>query len=768
MNKLRIIMFNMYQLGRIYSVLIIYLALFAPAIAIAQGNTSNIKGKIHEDGIPVEYAHIGLFQYDNDSNPAALAISDSEGNYSLSVEQEGEFVLKVSFIGYESYQQYITLTSGENLDLDVELTPDSELLESIEITGEKVNVTYLLDKKIVTFNKEMIAGTTSAADVLRKVPEVNLDAKGNLKIRGKSGITILVDGKPTMLSPADLLKNIPSNTISSVEIITSPSAKYDPDGSAGVINIITQQQQDMSVSGRATIGLGLVEKYDGSLKLDVSKGKWSHFLMAGMRHEDNPATEKRRFFRNGVFEYETIAEEDEISEFQIAQAGTEFQINSANSVYLSLQYSNLDKNTPISLEINDTELTAPSTGSGLVDFGIREQKIQTGYLHSGEKSSIGADIVYSNGKARVNSESNTSIEGAEAYTSGQKNEIDFYFFDYNVDYSTSLGENLKLELGYAGEEVRFDNQYQANFNGGQSELFYTYKESIQAGFSLVTFKKDKLTLQGGLRFENILQEISTLPNDPYQNLYPSFGLEYNINDARSLSFNYSRRISRPDPFQFSPFERQANSREIIAGNPKLNPAYTNNVEISYNWFTEKMGLRATAYYALTSDLISKVLLQEDDLSRITYANIDKSHNFGIGLSAETDISSWYSLDASTDLIGYRLKDNKFQELNYDGVYTIVKLNQVFSIAEGFNLQVNGVYTSGYFEPLRKLRSVYQVGATVEKSLFNQRADLSFSVNRFIYTGERSTRFSGPYEVVEEYVPQNPVFRASFTYRFSKK
>ncbi|MGB5929255.1 MAG: outer membrane beta-barrel family protein [Cyclobacteriaceae bacterium] len=761
-------MFSMHYPGRLLNVLVICLALLAPLTLSAQNKNASIEGKIHEAGTPVEYAHIGLFQSQDDTTPIALATSNGEGFYSLTIEQSGEYVIKISFIGYESHTQKIQVVSGKTQKLDVELTPDSELLESIEITGEKVNVTYLLDKKIVTFNKEMLAGTTSAADVLRKVPEVNLDAKGNLKIRGKSGITVLVDGKPTMLSPADLIKNIPSNTISSVEIITSPSAKYDPDGSAGVINIITQQQQDVNINGRATVGLGLVEKYDGSIKLDISKNKWSHFFTAGIRHEDNPATENRRFFRDGVFEYETIAEEDEISEFQIAQAGTEYQVNDNNSVYLSLQYSNLDKNTPISLLINDAGQAASGTGTGLVDFGIREQKIQSGYTYTGNKSSIGTDIVYSTGKARVNSESNSSMEGVDSYASGQKNEIDFYFFDYNIDYSIGLGESFKLELGYAGEEVRFDNQYQANYDGEQSELFYTYKESIQAGFSLLTFKKNKFTAQGGLRFENVLQEISTIPGDPYQNLYPSLGLEYNISDSKSLSFNYSRRISRPDPFQFSPFERQANSREIIAGNPLLNPAYTNNLETSYNWFTEKVGLRATAYYAYTSDLISKVLLQEDELSIITFANIDESHNFGIGLSAETDISSWYSVDVSADLIGYHLEDNDFQELNYDGVYTIAKLNQIFSIADGFSLQVNGVYTSGYFEPLRKLRSVYQAGATLEKSLFEKKADLSFSVNRFIYTGERSTRFSGPYEVVEEYIPQNPVFRISFTYRFSKK
>ncbi|MEN7551658.1 TonB-dependent receptor [Rapidithrix thailandica] len=746
-----------------------YYAFFTLA-SYAQSPLAKLEGKVLYFKEPIEFAHVALYALDNDSLPLTLTTTDPSGFYTLSVNEGGEYLLKVSFIGYQPHTKNVQLQAGTTTTENIALETDSEFLESVEVVGEKASVTYLLDKKVVTFDEKILAGTSSAADALVKVPEINIDAKGNVKIRGNSGVTVLINGKPSMLSPADLIGNMSSASISQVEIITTPSAKYDPDGAGGIINIITQQQQDVNISGKATVGAGLDEKYNASLKLDLTKGRWHHFFTASLRHEDNPATKQRDFLKKGETDYTTFSEEEELAKFGMVQLGTEFKMDSSNLVYLSYQHSNLDENTPVRFRNIDAEAALSETGKGDLDFGMLENKFQAGYVFSGKNSHLSADVLYSLGKLRVNSESESRKEGNHNnayYTSSLKNESDFYFFDYTIDYSLTLGKSLKMELGHAGEYVNTENNYSAIFQETHSGIKYDYKESIQALFTLFTFKKGNYTFQGGLRFENVLQEVSTMPADPYQNLYPSLGIEYKLSGQKSLSFNYSRRISRPDPFQFIPLERQVNSRETEYGNPELQPAYSNNLELGYKLFNDKIGVKSTVYFILINDLINRVLLQEENLSKVTFENIDQAATFGVSLSAETELNQWYSLDGSIEVLNYRLKDDTFTELNDDYTYAILKLNQVVSFGHGLNLQLNGSYTSNHYEALRELRSSYQLGATVEKSLFNKHANLSFSVRRFVYSGERSTRYSGLYQIKEEYIPQNPIFRLSFTYSFSK-
>ena len=732
----------------------------------AQGKVASISGTVLDAGVPVEYANVVLYQNEEATEPLALSTTDAEGFYELIYDQEGSFYLKVSFIGYTAVGRTVTLKPGERITEAFELNADPRLLEAVEISAEKSNVTYLLDKKIVSFNKEMIAGTSSAAEVLQKVPEISVDARGNLKLRGNSGVSVLIDGKPSMLSPADIVSNLASANIVAVEIITSPSAKYDPDGSAGIINIITKRESNVKATGVATAGVGLAEKYNSSLQLDVNTGRWTHYLTASQRHEDKPASELRRFYDNGELQYVTDVQEDKVSDFIMAQLGTEVELDSNTVVYISYQYSDLDEETPVTFTITDFDGSVPQSGTGNVLFGIEENKLQSGFSRQGKRSSLSSDIVYSNGSAYVNSDSRSGDEmGVSTYSSAQLNEFDFHFFDYSADFSTRIGNAAKLEIGYAGEEVVFSNLYQSEFDGVSASQSYDYKESIQAAFSMLTLKKEKYTVQAGLRFENILQEISVDPKDPYQNLYPSMGFEYTIDEERSLSLNYSRRISRPDPFQFSPFERQANSREVVAGNPDLNPAYSNNVEMAYNLYKEQYGLRMTLFLNQEQDQIKRILTQQADLSVISFDNIDVSNTLGFSMAAETQVGTFLSLDASADVIYHHLEDAVYSELNTDYVYTIIKLNQAYSLGGGLSFQINANYTSSYYDGLRRLNNIYNLGATIEKSILKKRGDIALKVDRIVYSGERGTRLSGLYEVKEDYIPQNPIVRLSFSYRF---
>ncbi|MDO7888081.1 outer membrane beta-barrel family protein [Hymenobacter sp. CA2-7] len=742
--------------------LLLILLLLNMAPAFAQ-RTSSITGKVVDGKAPIPYANIVLFADATKQRQVQVAATDEEGKFVLPNIAPTTYTLVVSFIGYQGYEKAITVTEKPLALGDIALQLNSKALDEVTVTGQRSNVEFHIDKEVVNFTPEMLAGATSASDVLAKVPQITLDATGQVKLRGDAGVRVLIDGKPTILSASDVLATLPAGKLKKVEIITSPSAKYDPEGAAGILNIITQQENKAATEALVTIGLGLNKKYSGLAKLDYNVGKWSNYASLNFRHEDRPTQTYREYYLDNALQFTSLYKEAEIEKFTNAEIGTDYKIDSLSTASLSYQYSLLDRNTPSTYRQDEQSL--PNTGSGNVLFTTSENKVRAGYTRSAKRNTFGADFLYAWGAVDINSNNILRNQNNAVLSSySLANTIGYYFLDYDLTYSRALNQYWKLDLGYSGEEVHFSNDFTSLTNNVYNAVNYKYKESIQAVFSLLSYAKGAYKAQVGLRLENALQEISSIPTSPYVNAYPSLTLERKLDDSKSIALNFSRRISRPDPFQFAPFVRYDNVNQRSQGNPLLKPAYSNNVELNYLYANEHFNLKSSVFLRNSQNVINKIIRQDGDLTTITFDNIAHVNTLGASLSGETNLLTWWKLNGGAEVFYNNISDDQYTYGRRESVYGVLKLNSIWTLKNNLKLQVNSNYTTTTYEAQRQLLPFYTAGITASVTTLKKRGNVSFRIDNLVYSGSRSWINAQPYLIWERYEAQNPIYRLSFSYK----
>lgn len=739
--------------------LILLLVSIVPAFA---QRTSNVTGRIVDGKAPIPYATIVLFADAAKQRQVQATASDEDGRFTLTSVAPATYTMVATFIGYQGYEQAITVTEKPLALGEISLHLNSKALDEVTVTGQRSNVEFHIDKEVVNFTPEMLAGATSASDVLTKVPQITLDATGQVKLRGDAGVRVLIDGKPTILSASDVLATLPAGKLKKVEIITSPSAKYDPEGAAGILNIITQQKNKATTEGLVTVGLGLNKKYSGLAKLDYSVGKWSNYASLNFRHEDRPTQTYREYYLENTLQYTSIYKEAEIEKFTNAEIGTDYKIDSLSTASLSYQYSLLDRNTPSTYRQDNQALL--SAGNGNVLFTTSENKVRAGYNRAAKQNTFGADFLYAWGSVDINSNNVLRDPGnAELSSYSLANTIGYYFLDYDLTYSRALSKYWKLDLGYSGEEVHFSNDFTSLTNSVRNEVNYKYKESIQAVFSLLSYAKGAYKAQVGLRLENALQEISSIPTSPYFNAYPSLTLERKLTDSKSIALNFSRRISRPDPFQFAPFVRYDNVNQRSQGNPLLKPAYSNNVELNYLFANEHFNVKSSVFLRNSQNVINKIIQQDGNLTTITFDNISQVNTLGASISDETGLLTWWKLNGGAEVFYNNISDDRYTYGRRESVYGVLKLNSIWTIKNNLKLQVNSSYTTTTYEAQRRLLPFYTTGITASVTTLKKRGNVSLRVDNLLYSGSRSWIAAQPYLIWERYEAQNPIYRLNFSY-----
>ncbi|MBX0292999.1 TonB-dependent receptor family protein [Hymenobacter sp. HSC-4F20] len=751
----------MNSITKLHVLLLLLLVRVVPGFAQQAGS---ISGKVVDGKTPIPYANIVLFADAAKQQQVQVAATDDDGKFVLDNIAPATYTLVISFIGYQAFEKAVAVADKPLALGELPLQVNSKVLGEVTITGQRSNVEFHIDKQVVNFTPEMLAGTTTASDVLTKVPQISMDATGRVKLRGDAGVRVLIDGKPTMLSTADVLATLPAGKLKKVEIITSPSAKYDPEGAAGILNIITQQQNKAATEGLVNVGVGLNKKYSGLAKLDYSYGKWSNYASLSFRHEDRPTQTSRQYYVENALKFTSLYKEAEIEKFTNAEIGTDYKIDSLSTASLSYQFSYLDRNTPSTYR--QTGESVRNTGAGNVLFTTSENKVRAGYARNAEKNTVGVDFMYAWGIVDINSNNTLRSQSNTLLNSyALANQIDYFFFDYDVSYSRALSQYWKLDLGYSGEEVRFGNAFSSVIDNARNDLNYNYKESIQAVFSLFSYAKGNYKAQLGLRLENALQEISSIPKKPYVNLYPSLTVERKLDDSKSVVLNFSRRISRPDPFQFAPFVRYDNVNQRSQGNPLLKPAYANVVELNYLYANDRYNLKSSVFLRNSQDVINKIIVQEGDLTTVTFDNIDEVNMVGASVSGEANLLTWWGLNGGAEAFYNQISDDQYTYGRRKSVYSVLKLNSVWTVKKNLQLQVNSNYTTRTFEAQRKLLPFYTAGVTASMTTLKKRGNVSFRIDNLVYSGSRSWINAQPYLIWERYEAQNPVYRLSFSYKF---
>ena len=725
-------------------------------------SVGKITGTIVEkdNGNPVEYASIQLFKI-SDQTPVEGTVSDPKGNFSIGNVALGEYSLVVSFMGFEKMElPTIRLTKEQpSLNLGkVQLISSLVAVDEVVVEGKRSTYTQTIDKKIFSVGDDLTSSTGSVSDLMQNIPSLQVDMEGNVSLRGSENVQILINGKPSAMmgkNRAMVLQQLPANSIERVEIITNPSAKYKPDGTAGIINLILKKEQKVGFNGTLTANTGNKNRYNSSLAFNYNSGKVNFFGSYGIRLDRRDRTSKdNRIETDSLTGAKSYLNQSIVSNArptsQIAQVGVEWEINDKNSVEASANLNhmsflreettltqNRDKNQLLTSQYDryrhddeferELEMAAKYTRKMAND-----QELSIDYTHNRQKEQ--EDNKFTN-KYSVpvspDSKDNTLISQANSQNM------------LRVNYLRPSGKNAELELGYELQADKTDMNFRAeNLVGSiwikdkvKSNQFL-FDQTVHAFY--VTDKQTfgKIGVMAGLRGEQSLLTshlvtIDSLVTNNYFSIYPTLHTSYNISEASQWQLNYSKRVNRPEGDDLNPFPEYRDPYNISAGNPKLKPEQIHSIETGYLYHKGANTFSATVYYRNTYNKLTEItkLIKNNTVLLTTKENLTSSSSTGV----EAIVNRTFSKVATVNLNfnGY-FNTLDAANLGYSGSKTAFSwntaLNTNFNITKLMMVQVNTRYASSIQTPQGERQPTFIVNTGVRYEILKRKASLMLTVS----------------------------------------
>ncbi len=764
-----------------------------------------IKGKVIDNQTkkPVEYANILLFSY-RDSSMKAGVITNTNGIFTLDNLHFDKYYLKVNFIGYKT-----------KLIPDIKVTPQSPTvylgnidydpvvydLGEVTVSDTRSLVEYKLDKKVINVEQDLSSIGGNAIDVLKNVPSVQVDIDDNVSIRGSSNITILIDGKQSAFaSSSDVLQQIPTSSIASIELITNPSAKFDPDGLSGIINIILKKNKNKGVNLTVSTNGGTSQNYGGSVDFNARISKFNFFTSYNLRNnmrEHYSHTDQTNYFDNDSVIYFTQEENNQRTRFsQSFRGGIDFYPNDNNTISVSSSYrlGNHNCSKLINYEnrnVNDAILSSFKTDNRdksdnhSFDISLFWEKKFNNPEHK-----LTTNATYSNRKEDETGliDSRYSIFDMLPVDSiyKQQNFIkDFHqFSSVQMDYVHPFNEFTKLEAGWKSSLGNFDDDYLfKNFstetnlwvNDSNTTNRFVYQEQIYAGYTTFSSRVIGLDYLLGLRLEQVYRDSEQKTSDEsfkdnYFNYFPSIHISKEFNEKNQMQLSYSRRINRPRSWFLNPFKNYINPMFIRQGNPALMPELIDSYELNYQRRIKTVFLITSLFYKKVNNAMTHYRkLLDNNQMLMTFENISSKINYGVEVSANAKITKWWQLNSNVSFFknivdATDLSDvsSTSESMNWTG-----QMRNNFSLPKDFSLQVTGFYNSPSVTAQGSRDGFYMMSIGAKKDFLKRKWTIAASFNdvfnsmRFHFSSE-GNGFSSE----SEFKRLSRIFYVSLTYRFN--
>lgn len=776
---------------------------------VSKGN-GKLSGQVRDaaNNTPVEYATIALVDIQT-SKPVDGSVADGDGKFTINKIADGKYNVVVSFIGFEASTITVTFDDkNNNLDLGIiKINSKAEMLNEVTVQGQKTLIEERVDRTVYNAENDLTTRGGDATDVLKRVPMLSVDLDGNVSMRGNSNIRVLINNRPSAItasSIADALKQIPADEIKSVEVITSPSAKYDAEGSAGIINIITKKNvlegATLNVNSSAGIrgsNLGLNGAYKKG-KVGLTLGG---FGRAGYNVKGNYENIQKTIDENDVQRINTqYADTKSNFVFGRYTLGLDYDINKNNYINSSVQFGLRNNDS-----FQDNLLTRTFENGSLVSSGLRgvdtknnsgSVDVNFGFTHLYEKPQRELSIMglYSRNN-RTNNFINSSLDEVTEDVLNRTKNINESFdqeVTFQVDYQTPIQKNQMIEFGAKQIMRTVSSDYEYFQATGSNGPFipsdnvaltnvFNYNQNISAGYLSYTlsFLTD-YSLKAGARYEyttidaNFSDE-NNVEIPSYGVLVPSINASRKLANGNTLKASYNRRIQRPSIRYLNPNLQQSNQLSQTIGNPKLDPEYTNNFELSYSSYIKGSSLNFSTFVRNTNNSIQSLRqVVGQDTILTTYQNIGREDAYGMSIFANVNIGGKFSLNGGTDFY-YAVLDNNDPNPEYTatnegwvisgrlfGNYTLPKnwAIQFFGFYRGNQVQLQG--TQGGF-------GIYSLG--LNKTLGeDKRGSIGFGAENFFNT----SGFKMKTELISPTIAQSSVnvmynmnFKINFSYRFGK-
>lgn len=744
-----------------------YIAGFAQTI-----ETGKISGSVKEaeNQLGIDGATVSLL-LTKDSSLIKTAITDKQGNFVFEYIREGNYLISASAVGHSNIYSKLFIVPEKNTSLTIEalqLPPVDRSLKDVTITSKKQFIERKLDKTVVNVDASLTNAGITAMDVLEKSPGITVDKDGNVSLKGKQGVMIMMDGKPTYLTPQDLanlLRSMPSANLDQIEIMTNPSAKYDAGGNAGIINIKTKKNKQKGFNGSLSLGYGqgFYSRTNNSLNINYRNNKFNVFSTVSLNRRTNfQQLDIMRIYKTPNQSVTAIFDQNSrtkrYKENNIAKIGVDYYANKKTTIGMVLTgFINAENQNGVNksyLKNNQAVVDSIAISTSAEDGSWKNKGINVNLRHqidsTGKEFTMDADYVsYNSSKYQPFSNITYLPNGTIINSSRLIGELPSVINIYSVkaDYTHPLKSGIKMESGLKTSFVNTDNTA-GYFNiidnvklpDYEKTNRFTYKENINALYLNASKEIKKWGFQAGLRLENTNYSGNQFGNPQrsdssfqrsYVGLFPTMFASFNANTKNQFTFSYGRRINRPAYEDLNPFMFYLDKYTYGEGNPFLRPSYANVLEVSHT-FSE--WLTTTINYSHTKDLFNETFEQRGYATVVKQGNFASSNNASISVSAQKPVTKIWML-----IVYAEANYSQYKGLLYgnnginEGYNYMININNQFKFTKGWSAEVSGFYRTKGIEGQISISPLGQVNAGVQKEVLNKKGTVKLNIGDAFYT-----------------------------------
>lgn len=760
----------------------------------------NITGKIvdKDSNQPLEYATIAFFSK-RQNKMVTGGITNAKGNFSIHVPT-GMYDITIEYISFKTQtipnRQIINNENIGSFSLEI----DFEALDEVQIIAERTTVEIRLDKKIYNVGKDLTVSGGTVSDVLDNVPSVSVDVEGNVALRGNNNVRILINGKPSGLvglSSTEALRQLPAEAIEKVEVITSPSARYDAEGTAGIINIILRRSKLQGLNGAMTLNVGHPTSAGISANVNYRTGDLNFFNTTSYNYRESPGNSftSTEYFNNGNFI-------DESRDFNrqrkglTTNLGLEWYINDSASLTTSIVYreSDNENNTSNFIEQFDENrvLTSESTR---FDPEVQDNKtIQyvASFVKDFDDSGHNLTVEFQVEDSNEDEKSDVLVDdflSEKVFTLDAQTRILL-----QADYVLPIGENTQFEFGYRGNfrykttdytvEILNEMNNEFEVNTDLSNIL-NFKEDVNAVYSQYGSKINKFSFLLGLRLESTRITIDQptsgdFEKKKYTNLFPTINLNYELSDDENITLGYSRRIRRPRSFFLNPFPSRSSVTRVFQGNPDLDPSYSGIFDLGYLNRINKITLSTSIYYQHATDVIAfisfetgeTVIVDDQEVVVIQRSPVNLATNdrYGYELNITYSPSRKWRINADFNIFKSVTKGD-FNGVNFDAenLSSTLRLSNKYTLPGKIDWQTTLSYRGPREDAQNKSKGIFSANMAFSKDLFKDKASISINVSDMFNSRKRETNtITNSFESYSEFQFRVRSYNLSFTYRFNQK
>lgn len=744
-----------------------------------------------------------------DSATLRTVVTNTDGKFQFDKIAKGLYLLSITHVGFTSYHSdTLNLNASNNISLGaIQLLPkETAVLKDLTVTAKKPYIEQKIDRTIVNVDAVASNAGSNALEVLERSPGVVVDQSGTISLKGKSGVLIMIDDKPTYFSAADLanyLRSLPASSIEKIELMTNPPAKYDAASGAGVINIKTKKNTQKGFNGSVSVSAGqaVYSRSNESLNMNYRHGNVNLFgnFAYNSQHSYRKLELNRNYFdKAGNLESMFM----QTSYFRPTRnspslkAGIDYSITPKTTLGFVFKgsYSAASNPSPVKSRMynSNEELDSTIEATNFTKDRFASNGFNINFNH--QYDSLGRSLSFDIDYIKYNAQSNRSFLNrsfnSDANLNYEENlradlpaKIDIY--SVKADYSYPIKPGIKFDAGFKTSYVNADNAADYFFINGSNEWVdndktnhFVYKENINAGYINFSGELKRFSMQAGLRAENTLgdgqQYGNAVKSDSsftknYTNLFPTAYLSYKVDSSGKNYFNlsYGRRISRPYYQDLNPFIFLLDKFAYFAGNPYLRPQFSNNFELSYHF---KSFLTASLLYNYAKDLQLETILQSGNVFISTTGNIGRRVYTGVSLNANFKPLKWWSFSAYTEMINNRYKSVvSTTSLNTNATYWYINFNNQLSFNKGWGGEISGFYITPSTDGQFVKQPIWILTAAVQKAVLNKKGMIRFSVRDIFHTQQprgKITNIPSATATFHNYL-DTQVATLTLTYNFGK-